>query len=160
MNRKPNSKDHFIHIKEIQKILPHRYPFLLVDRVLSLEKGKSIVSIKNVTYDEPFFNGHFPENKIMPGVLIIEALAQSGGILVYHSMPDPEDKFMMLSKINNAKFRKPVIPGDQIEFHVDLVKMKKKFCEIKGEALVDGEVVAQSEIIASLISREEMNEPQ
>jgi len=158
MNKKPSNKNNFIHIKEIQKILPHRYPFLLVDKVLSLKKGKSIVALKNVTYNEPFFKGHFPESKIMPGVLIIEALAQTGGILVYHSIPNPEDKVMLLSKINNAKFRKPVIPGDQIEFHVDLVKQRKRFCDVKGRAYVDGEIVVESEVIAYLLSREEMNE--
>jgi len=159
MNRKPNNKNHLIHIKEIQKILPHRYPFLLVDRVLSLEKGKSIVAIKNVTYNEPFFNGHFPEHKIMPGVLIIEALAQTGGILLYHSFPNPEDKVMLLSKINNAKFRKPVIPGDQIEFHVDLVKKRNRFCEVKGKAYVDGDMAVESEVVAYLLHRDELNEP-
>jgi len=157
MPKKPNNKNYFIDIREIQNILPHRYPFLLVDRVLRLEKGKSILTLKNVTYNEPFFNGHFPENKIMPGVLIIEAMAQSGGILVYHSVPDPNDWFMMLSKITNAKFRKPVVPGDQIEFYVDLVKMRKRFCEIKGKAVVDGDIVVESEIIASLLHQEEMN---
>jgi len=157
MPKKPNNKSYFIDIREIQNILPHRYPFLLVDRVLRLEKGKSILALKNVTYNEPFFNGHFPENKIMPGVLIIEAMAQSGGILVYHSVPDPNDWFMMLSKITNAKFRKPVVPGDQIEFYVDMVKMRKRFCEIKGKAVVDGDIVVESEIIASLLHQEEMN---
>ena len=157
MPKKPNNKNYLIDIREIQNILPHRYPFLLVDRVLKLEKGKSILALKNVTYNEPFFNGHFPGTKIMPGVLIIEAMAQSGGILVYHSVPDPNDWFMMLSKINNAKFRKPVVPGDQIEFYVDIVKMRKRFCEIKGKAVVDGDIVMESEIIASLLHQEEMN---
>ncbi|MFW6124355.1 MAG: 3-hydroxyacyl-ACP dehydratase FabZ [Acidobacteriota bacterium] len=158
MKSKPNSKNDFIYIKEIQKILPHRYPFLLVDRVLDLKKGKSIKAIKNVTYNEPFFNGHFPEHKIMPGVLIIEALAQSGGILLYHSLPDPDDKIVLLSKIKSAKFRKPVIPGDQIEFNVDLVKEKNRFCEVKGKAYVDGEIVVESEVIAYWLHRDELNE--
>jgi 3-hydroxyacyl-[acyl-carrier-protein] dehydratase/UDP-3-O-[3-hydroxymyristoyl] N-acetylglucosamine deacetylase/3-hydroxyacyl-[acyl-carrier-protein] dehydratase len=158
MNRKPSNKNNFIYIKEIQKILPHRYPFLLVDRVLDLKKGKSIKAIKNVTYNEPFFNGHFPEHKIMPGVLIIEALAQSGGILLYHSLPDPDDKIVLLSKIKSAKFRKPVIPGDQIEFHVDLVKARNRFCEVKGKAYVDEEVVVESEVIAYWLHRDELNE--
>ncbi len=157
MTKKPNNKNYYINISEIQNVLPHRYPFLLVDRVLRLEEGKSILTIKNVTYNEPFFNGHFPEKKIMPGVLIIEAMAQSGGILVYHSIPKPDDWFMMLSKITNAKFRKPVIPGDQIKFYVDIVKMRKRFCEIKGKAVVDEDVVVESGIIASLLHREEMN---
>lgn len=158
MNRKPSNKNNFIYIKEIQKILPHRYPFLLVDRVLDLKKGKSIKAIKNVTYNEPFFNGHFPEHKIMPGVLIIEALAQSGGILLYHSLPDPDDKIVLLSKIKSAKFRKPVIPGDQIVFHVDLVKSRNRFCEVKGKAYVDEEIVVESEVIAYWLHRDELNE--
>ncbi len=158
MRKKPRSKNNFIHIKEIQQILPHRYPFLLVDRVTELKKGKSVSAIKNVTYNEPFFNGHFPENKIMPGVLIIEAIAQSGGILVYHTVPEPGSKLMMLSKVSNAKFRKPVVPGDQIELYVELVKMRKRFCEVRGKALVDGEIAVEADIIASFLTREEMNE--
>ena len=103
------------NIEEILKFLPNRYPFLLVDRVLSLEKAKSIVALKNVTYNEEFFQGHFPEVRIMPGVLIVEALAQAGGILLFHSISNPEKKLVLLSKIDEMKFRKPVVPGDQLQ---------------------------------------------
>lgn len=146
-------------IGDIQKFLPHRYPFLLVDRVLEMEKGKSIVAIKNVTVNEAFFQGHFPRLKIMPGVLIVEAIAQAGGILLYHSIPDPDKKIVVLSKIDEAKFRKPVVPGDQLRLEAEIVKLKTRICRIKGRALVDGEVVVEGDIIASLLNFEEMNEP-
>jgi len=147
-----------ISIEEILKFLPHRYPFLLVDRILELEKGKSITAIKNVTYNEPFFQGHFPGRKIMPGVLIVEAMAQAGGVLLYHSIPDPEKKIVFLSKIDNTKFRKPVVPGDQLKLKVSIVKCKNKFCHVRGTASVDGEVVVEGEIMASLLNLEDLNE--
>jgi len=147
-----------IYIEEILKFLPHRYPFLLIDRVLELDKGKRIVAIKNVTYNEPFFQGHFPGRKIMPGVLIIEALAQAGGILLFHSIPDPENKFFFLSKIDNAKFRKPVVPGDQLKLEVEIVKLKSKFCPARGVASVDGEVILEGDIMAALLNLEDLNE--
>jgi 3-hydroxyacyl-[acyl-carrier-protein] dehydratase/UDP-3-O-[3-hydroxymyristoyl] N-acetylglucosamine deacetylase/3-hydroxyacyl-[acyl-carrier-protein] dehydratase len=138
-------------------MLPHRYPFLLIDRVLEYEEGKSLVAIKNVTYNEPFFQGHFPGLKVMPGVLLIEAVAQAGGILIYLSIPDPEKKLVFLSKIDKAKFRKPVIPGDQVRLEVELIKMKTKFCYVKGRALVDGDVVVEGEVMASLMDIEGLN---
>ena len=101
-------------------MIPHRYPFLLVDRVLEIEKSKSIVALKNVSCNEPYFQGHFPQIKLMPGVLVVEALAQAGGILLAYSIPDPETKLVVLGKISNAKFRKPVVPGDQL-----ILKIKK-----------------------------------
>jgi beta-hydroxyacyl-ACP dehydratase FabZ len=146
-------------IGDIQKFLPHRYPFLLVDRVLEMEKGKSIVAIKNVTVNEAFFQGHFPRIKIMPGVLIVEAIAQAGGILLYHSIPDPDKKIVVLSKIDEAKFRKPVVPGDQLRLEAEIIKLKTRICQIRGKALVDGEVVVEGNIIASLLNFEEMIEP-
>ena len=138
-------------------MLPHRYPFLLIDRVLEYEEGKSLVAIKNVTYNEPFFQGHFPGLKVMPGVLLIEAVAQAGGILLYLSIPDPEKKLVFLSKIDKAKFRKPVIPGDQVRLEVEIIKMKTKFCHLKGRAFVDGDVVVEGEIMASLMDIEGLN---
>ncbi len=155
--RQPNNKE-LIDIEEILKFLPHRYPFLLVDRVLEIERGKSITAIKNVTYNEPYFQGHFPEKKIMPGVLVVEAVAQAGGILLYHSVPEPETKFFLLSKIDNTKFRKPVVPGDQLKLRVEIIKLKSKFCHARGTAWVDDEVVAEGEIIASLFPRESIYE--
>ena len=148
-----------INIQEIFKFLPHRYPFLLVDRVLSLEKGKSIVGLKNVTYNEPFFQGHFPEFKIMPGVLIIEAVAQLGGILLYYSIPDPEKKFVLLSKIDNVKLRKIVIPGDQLRLEAELIKLRNKFCHVHGRALVDGDLVGEGDVIAYLLDVGELHGP-
>lgn len=139
-------------------MLPQRYPFLLVDRVLKMEKGKSIVAIKNVTVNESFFQGHFPGLKVMPGVLVVEALAQAGGILLYNSVPDFEDKLVFLSKIDNMKFRKPVVPGDQIRLEVEIVKLKSRVGYIKAKAIVDKEVVAEGEMMASMVNLEGLSE--
>jgi len=146
-----------LNIGDILKFLPHRYPFLLVDRVLSLDKGKSITAIKNVTYNEEFFQGHFPDVPIMPGVLQVEAIAQAGGILLFHSIPDPEKKFVLFSKIENMKFLRPVVPGDQIRLSCDLVKMKAGFVWMHGSAAVDGNVVVVGDIVALLLNREDLN---
>jgi 3-hydroxyacyl-[acyl-carrier-protein] dehydratase/UDP-3-O-[3-hydroxymyristoyl] N-acetylglucosamine deacetylase/3-hydroxyacyl-[acyl-carrier-protein] dehydratase len=128
-----------------------------VDRVLSLEKAKSIVALKNVTYNEEFFQGHFPEVRIMPGVLIVEALAQAGGILLFHSISNPEKKLVLLSKIDEMKFRKPVVPGDQLRLECEFLKIKSRFFQLHGKALVDGEVVVEGEMLASLLDKEELN---
>jgi 3-hydroxyacyl-[acyl-carrier-protein] dehydratase/UDP-3-O-[3-hydroxymyristoyl] N-acetylglucosamine deacetylase/3-hydroxyacyl-[acyl-carrier-protein] dehydratase len=146
------------NIEKILRMLPHRYPFLLVDRVLEMEKGKSIVAIKNVTVNEPFFQGHFPALKVMPGVLVVESMAQAGGILLYNSIPKPDEKLLFLSKIDNLKFRKPVIPGDQIKLEVEIVKLRSRICHIKAKAIVDGDVVTEGDIWASLANREGLNE--
>ncbi len=158
MPLKPQKNKDQLDIEKILKFLPHRYPFLLVDRVLELEKGKSIVAIKNVTYNEHFFQGHFPEKKVMPGVLLIESVAQAGGILLYHSIPDPENVLVFLSAIYNAKFRKPVIPGDQLRLEAELTKLRQKVAYLIGKVYVDGEIVAEGEIMASLLRFEELNE--
>jgi len=155
--RRQRSKE-LLDIEKILKILPHRYPFLLVDRVLELEKGKSIVAIKNVTYNENFFQGHFPQKKVMPGVLVIEAVAQAGGILLYQSIPDPQKTLVFLSAINNAKFRRPVVPGDQLRLEVEIIRLRSRFCHIRGRAYVGEEIVAESEAMASLVRLEELNE--
>jgi beta-hydroxyacyl-ACP dehydratase FabZ len=144
-----------LNIEDILRFLPHRYPFLLVDRVLSMEPSRSIAALKNVTYNEEFFQGHFPEIRIMPGVLIVEAVAQAGGILLYHSIPDPKKKFVLLSKIENMKFRRPVVPGDQIRMECELVKFKGRFFWLRGTAVVDGEIAVEGEMMASLLEREE-----
>ena len=138
-------------------MLPHRYPFLLVDKVLELEKGKSIVAIKNVTINEPFFQGHFPILRVMPGVLVVEAMAQAGGILLYNSIPNPDEILVFLSKIDNLKFRKPVIPGDQLRLEVEIIKLKSRIGHVKGRALVNGEVVTEGDIWASLANLEALN---
>jgi len=144
-------------LAEILDFLPHRFPFLLVDRVLELEKGKSIVAIKNVTCNEHFFQGHFPDLKIMPGVLILEAIAQAGGIVLFHALPDPKRKMVVLSKIDKAKFKRMVVPGDQLRLEVQLLKLKGRICHIRGRALVDGEVATEAEIFATLLDVEDLN---
>lgn len=147
-----------INIEQIQKFIPQRFPFLLVDRVKELHPGRSIVALKNVSCNEAFFQGHFPGKMIMPGVLIVEAIAQAGGVLLYHSIPDPQHTFVVLSKIDNAKFRRPVVPGDQLKIEAEILKLKSKYCLLKGRATVDGEVAAEGEMVASLLALEEMNE--
>jgi 3-hydroxyacyl-[acyl-carrier-protein] dehydratase/UDP-3-O-[3-hydroxymyristoyl] N-acetylglucosamine deacetylase/3-hydroxyacyl-[acyl-carrier-protein] dehydratase len=147
-----------IKIEQIQKFIPQRFPFLLVDRVKELHPGRSIVALKNVSCNEPFFQGHFPGKMIMPGVLIVEAIAQAGGVLLYHSIPDPQHTFVVLSKIDKAKFRRPVVPGDQLKIEAEILKLKGKYCLLKGRATVEGEVAAEGEIVASLLGLEEMNE--
>lgn len=144
-------------IEAIQRFLPHRYPFLLVDRVLSMEASKRIVALKNVTYNEGFFQGHFPDVRIMPGVLILEALAQAGGILLFNSIPDPHTKFVLLSKIDNTKFRRPVVPGDQLRLEIDLLKFKGRFCQLHGKGFADGELAVEGDMLASLLDREDLN---
>lgn len=145
-------------IEQIINFLPHRYPFLLVDRVLEMEKGKRIIGLKNVTYNEPFFQGHFPNLRVMPGVLIVEALVQTAGILVYNSIPDPQDKLVFLSKIDRAKFRKPVVPGDQLRLEVEMPKLKTRFFQITGKAYVGETLVAETEAMGSLVTLEELHE--
>lgn len=146
-----------LNIEDILKFLPHRYPFLLVDRVLALEAGRSIRALKNVTFNEEFFQGHFPLARIMPGVLIVEAVAQAGGILVYHSIPDPQSKFMLLSKIEDTKFRRPVVPGDQLRLEAELLKVKGRFHQLRGRAFVDAELAVEGILWATLIGREEIH---
>lgn len=144
--------------EQIEKWLPHRYPFLLVDRVLDLKPGESILALKNVTYNEPFFTGHFPGLKLMPGVLIVEALAQAGGILLYHSLPEPEKVVMVLSKIEEAKFRKPVVPGDQLKLSVQMLRQKAGFYYFSAQATVDGEVVVEGKLTAGLMRKNNPDE--
>ena len=158
MPQKPQNNPPLLDIEKILDILPHRYPFLLVDRVLELEKGKSIVALKNVTFNENYFQGHFPVYRVMPGVLIMEAIAQTGGILIHQSIPDPEGKLFFFSKIDKVKFRKPVVPGDQMRLEVDIIKLRSRICHAQGRAYVDGELVAEGEVFASLVSVEEMDE--
>jgi 3-hydroxyacyl-[acyl-carrier-protein] dehydratase len=147
-----------IKIEEIQKFLPHRFPFLLVDRVKELHPGRSIVALKNVSSNEFFFQGHFPGKMIMPGVLIVEAIAQAGGILLYNSIPNPQRTFVVLSKIDNAKFRRLVVPGDQLKIEAEILKLKSKYGHLKGRATVDGEVAAEGEMVATFLDLEAMNE--
>ena len=140
-----------IEIKEIMSILPHAYPFLLVDRIIEIDPGKRIVGIKNVTYNEPFFPGHFPGRPIMPGVLIVEAMAQTAGILVFNSLPqEPNKPPIYFLGIDNVRFRKPVIPGDQLHLELEITKHRQSIWGFKGKALVDGKLVAEAELLAML----------
>ena len=138
-----------VDIDEIRKLLPHRYPFLLVDRIVELELSKRIVGIKNVTINEPFFTGHFPEKPIMPGVLILEAMAQTGGVLAFKSFPGMEGS-VFFTGIDDARFRKPVIPGDQLKLVVEVVRHRREIWVFDGKALVDDDVVAEARIMAML----------
>jgi 3-hydroxyacyl-[acyl-carrier-protein] dehydratase/UDP-3-O-[3-hydroxymyristoyl] N-acetylglucosamine deacetylase/3-hydroxyacyl-[acyl-carrier-protein] dehydratase len=157
MPQKPQDNKAALDIQQILGMLPHRYPFLLIDRVLEYEEGKSLVAIKNITYNEPFFQGHFPHLKVMPGVLLIEAVAQAGGILIYLSIPEPEKKISFLSKVDKVKFRKPVVPGDQVRLEVEMLRQKTRFCHVRGKAIVDGEIVVEGEVMASLMDIEDFN---
>ncbi len=139
-------------ISEIEKIMPHRYPILLVDKILELEKDR-VVGIKNVTINEPFFEGHFPGHPIMPGVLIVEAMAQTGGFLLLHRVEDPEGKVVYITKINWVKFRKPVRPGDQLRSELKMLKFKKGLCVMGGKAWVEDEVVAEGEFTAVVVEK-------
>jgi len=139
-------------IEEIMKILPHRYPFLLVDRIIEIEE-KRVVAIKNVTINEPFFQGHSPGHPIMPGVLIVEAMAQAGGALLMGTVDDPESKVVYFMSIDNIKFRKPVRPGDQLRLEVDIVQLRGKVCRIAAVAKVDGAVVCEAEMAAMVRDR-------
>lgn len=137
-------------IKAIMKFLPHRYPFILIDRVIKLVSGEEIVALKNVTINEPFFQGHFPANPIMPGVLIIEAMAQTGGVLVIESLPqETHGHSVYFLGMDKVRFRKPVIPGDQLIFEVKLLKMRSKAVKLSGRAFVDEKIVAEADILAS-----------
>ncbi len=140
-----------IEIREIMSLLPHAYPFLLVDRIVELEPGKRIVGIKNVTCNEPFFPGHFPGRPIMPGVLIVEAMAQTAGVLAFKSFPQTEQKRPVLFLgIDNVRFRKPVIPGDQLRLEINVTKHRQSIWGFKGNALVDGKLVTEAELLAML----------
>lgn len=140
-------------IQDILKILPHRYPLLLVDRIVEKEAGKRIVGIKNVTFNEPFFQGHFPEHPVMPGVLIIEAMAQTGGILLMDQVDDPRGKVVYFMSIDNAKFRRPVVPGDQLRMELEMLRFGGKRCQMRGTTTVDGKPVAEAEMMASIVDR-------
>jgi UDP-3-O-[3-hydroxymyristoyl] N-acetylglucosamine deacetylase / 3-hydroxyacyl-[acyl-carrier-protein] dehydratase len=140
-------------IEDIMKVLPHRYPFLLVDRILEIVEKKRIVGLKNVTINEPFFQGHFPGHPIMPGVLIIEAMAQVGGMLLMGSIEEPESKVVYFMSLDNVKFRRPVKPGDQIRFELEIVQIRGAVCKMRGVGLVEGEVVAEADMAAMVRDR-------
>ncbi|HET8656783.1 MAG TPA: bifunctional UDP-3-O-[3-hydroxymyristoyl] N-acetylglucosamine deacetylase/3-hydroxyacyl-ACP dehydratase [Longimicrobiaceae bacterium] len=142
-----------LSIEQIMQYLPHRYPFLLVDRVVEYDEGTRIVGLKNVTINEPFFVGHFPGRPTMPGVLIIEAMAQVGGLLLMDTIDNPEDKIVYFMTLDNVKWRRPVIPGDQIRFEVEVIQVRGRTARMRGVGTVDGQVVAEAEMMARVVDR-------
>jgi UDP-3-O-[3-hydroxymyristoyl] N-acetylglucosamine deacetylase/3-hydroxyacyl-[acyl-carrier-protein] dehydratase len=137
----------------IMDLMPHRYPFLLVDRITRIEEGRFIEGFKNVTINEPFFQGHFPGHPVMPAVLIVEAMAQVGGMLMLNSVDDPGNKLMYFMGIDGAKFRRPVVPGDQLRFQLTLLSVKRRTMKMRGEAYVDGQLVAEAELLATVVDK-------
>jgi 3-hydroxyacyl-[acyl-carrier-protein] dehydratase len=140
-------------IQQIMAILPHRYPFLLIDRVIEVEPRKRIVAIKNVTANEPHFQGHFPDYPIMPGVLIVEAIAQAGGALLLNDIPDRENKLMVFTGIDGAKFRRPVVPGDQIRIEVKVINWRTSAVKMHGTATVEGKLACEATVMCALVPR-------
>ncbi|MGA3098249.1 MAG: 3-hydroxyacyl-ACP dehydratase FabZ [Bryobacteraceae bacterium] len=143
-----------LEINEIRALLPHRYPFLLVDRIVEMD-AERVVGIKNVTHNEPFFQGHFPDFPVMPGVLIVEAMAQAAGVLVLASIPDRASKLVLLVAIESARFRRPVVPGDTLRMEMAVIKRKASVAKFAGRATVDGKVVAEVEVMCKLADKEE-----
>jgi 3-hydroxyacyl-[acyl-carrier-protein] dehydratase len=140
-------------IEWILSVLPHRYPILLVDRVLEMEPGKRIVAVKNVTINEPVFLGHFPGRPVMPGVLLIEGMAQAGGLLLLHDIPDRQSKLLLFASIEEAKFRRPVVPGDQVRYEIEVLRLRSTYCKLAGKALVDGQLAAEAVLSSAMVNR-------
>ena len=145
-----------VSIEEILNILPHRYPFLLVDRVIELEEKVRAVGIKNVTINEPFFQGHFPGKPVMPAVLIVEGMAQVGAVMLLSSIPDRRNKLIYFTGIDQARFRRPVVPGDQIRYELKVLKLKSRTCLMRGEAYVEGQLAAEAEILCAMVEMPEV----
>jgi UDP-3-O-[3-hydroxymyristoyl] N-acetylglucosamine deacetylase/3-hydroxyacyl-[acyl-carrier-protein] dehydratase len=145
-NRSP-----IVDISMIMQYLPHRYPMLLVDRIIEFDPGKRIVGIKNVTINEPFFQGHYPGHPVMPGVLIIESMAQVGGLLLMDAVENPENKVVYFMTLDNVKWRRPVTPGDQIRFELEMIQFRRHVCRMKGIGIVDGQIVAEAEMMARIV---------
>ena len=143
-----------LEIQDIMSILPHRYPFLLIDRLMEFERKKRIVAIKNVTINEPFFAGHFPNDPIMPGVLIVESIAQAGGALLLTEIPDRDSKLMVFTGIERAKFRKMVVPGDQLRIEIDVLNWKPRAVRMQGKCTVDGKLACEAIVMCQLVPRQ------
>ncbi len=138
----------------IQKILPHRHPFLMVDAILEMDRLKRIVGVKNVSVSEDYFRGHFPGKPIMPGVLIIEAMAQTGGVLLLLEVPDREKKLLYFVAVDDARFRRPVLPGEQLRLEVNVLSWRGNFCKLAGKATVDGELAAEATLMCKMVDRD------
>jgi 3-hydroxyacyl-[acyl-carrier-protein] dehydratase len=147
------------NIQEILDFLPHRYPFLLIDRVVEFEPARRLVAIKNVTINEPFFQGHFPGYPIMPGVLVVEAMAQAGGIILMHELPDRHQKLVVFTGIERAKFRRPVTPGDQLRIEIDVLSFRPRAGRIAGRALVDGKLACEATLTCQVVPRQREQNP-
>ena len=147
-----NNKSQF-EIQDIMKILPHRYPMILIDRITEITEGVGLTAIKNVTINEPYFAGHFPGQPVMPAVLILESMAQAGAFLVLNTVPDPLQKNMLFSSISDSKFRIPIIPGDQVEIKMQLIKIRLGGVKLRGEAYVFGKLVAEANLMANIVNR-------
>ncbi len=150
-NHPPAEEKPVYGIIEIMKLLPHRYPFLLVDRITELEPGKRIVGLKNVTINEQFFQGHFPGMPVMPGVLIIESMAQVGGVLIYRELPEQNKKLIYFTGIENARFRRPVVPGDQLRIEIDVLNRRNNFGKMRGRASVEGKLAAEAVVTFAIV---------
>jgi len=142
-----------LDVTEIQKILPHRYPFLFVDAIVEMERLKRVVGIKNVTINESHFQGHFPGQPIMPGVLIIESMAQTGGLLLLQEVPDRESKLLYFVAVDGARFRRPVVPGDQLRVEMKVISWRGDFCKLEGRATVDGQLAAEATLMCKMVDR-------
>ena len=143
-----------MEIGDIFKILPHRYPFLLIDRVVEMERKKRVVALKNVTFNEPYFQGHFPDKPIMPGVLIIESMAQTGGLLLLQEVPEREKKLLYFVAVDGARFRRPVVPGDQLRVEMKVLSWRGDFCKLEGKATVEGQLAAEATLMCKMVDRE------
>src|ERR1700756_440368 len=142
-----------LDVVAIQKILPHRYPFLMVDGILEIERLKRIVGIKNVSATESHFQGHFPGKPVMPGVLIIESMAQTGGLLLLQEVPDREKKLLYFAAVDGARFRRPVVPGEQLRVEMKVISWRGDFCKLEGRATVDGQLAAEATLMCKMVDR-------